>query len=282
LKKKLKIIKSSGLSEEYSPEKLMRSLHLSGLAPSESEEVLTKVETEIIKDDGKAEETTEQIFKKAREIVYKKSHLAGLKYSLKAAILDLGPTGFIFERFIAMALEYQGYKTKVDIILKGHCVNHEVDIYAKNSDSVILGECKFHNIPNVKNDLKTALYVKARMDDLKENKENKFNEFYLISNTSFSKDAIQYAHCSGLRLIGFNYPEKKNLYDLIEENYLYPITSLIHLKKSDITMLLDKGIIICKDLCEKVDELYALGYKREDAERILADFKRISNWTCKT
>lgn len=282
MKKKFKIIKSSGLSEDYSSEKLKRSLHLSGLEPHESEDVLSSIETEFSKEEEKAEQTSEQIFKKARDIVYKKSHLAGLKYSLKAAILDLGPTGFVFERFIAKALEYQGYKTKVDLILKGRCVNHEVDIFAENAETIILGECKFHNIPNVKNDLKTALYVKARMDDLKENAENKFNDFYLISNTSFSKDAIQYARCSGLRLIGFNYPEKKNLYALIEENYLYPITSLIHLKKSDITMLLDKGIIICKDLCDRVDELYALGYKREDAEKILADFKRISNWTCKT
>lgn len=276
---KFKVVKSSGLTEEYSPEKLKRSLKLSGLSPEHFEEIVSTVEAELARE--KAKETTEHIFKKARDIVYKKSHLAGLKYSLKAAILDLGPTGYIFEKFIAKALEHQGYETKVGTIMKGRCVNHEVDIYAKNHHRILLGECKFHNIHNIKNDMKTALYVKARMDDLRENKENVFDDFHLISNTAFSTDAIQYAKCTGLKLVGYNSPEDKNLYEMIEESQLYPITILMSLKKSDVKYLLEKGIIVCKDLCENIHELGALGYTTEEADKILCDFKKISNWRCK-
>ena len=50
-----------------------------------------------------------------------------------------------------------------------------------------------NKIDDIKNDLKTVLYVKARMDDLRMVKENNFNDFFLVSNTSFSKDAIKFA-----------------------------------------------------------------------------------------
>lgn len=273
--KKFKIIKSSGFTEDYSPEKLKRSLALSGLHSHETEDVINTIESHLEKVD---EGTTEEIFKKARDVIYKKSHLAGLKYSLKAAILDLGPTGFVFERFIAKALTYQGFNTKVDLIYPGKCVNHEIDLVAQKDHYILLGECKFHNIPNVKNDLKTALYVKARMDDVRDNPKNQFNDFYLISNTSFSKDAIAYAKCSGLKLIGFNFPEERNLYSMIEENHLYPITSLLHVKKNDIQLLLEQGIILCKDLCEHTEILSRLGYSDADIDKILRDFMAVCDW----
>ncbi len=274
--KKIKVIKSSGVAEEYSPVKLKRSLERSGLKPPESEEIVSTIESEL----NKEEESTEHIFKKTRDVVFKKSHLAGFKYSLKGAILEMGPTGFIFERFIAKALSYEGYQTKTDTLFKGFCVDHEVDIHAKSTNQILLGECKFHNVPNIKNDLKTALYVKARMDDLKKNPDNHFDDFFLISNTAFSREAITYAKCSGLKLIGFNYPEDKNLYQMIEENFLYPITSLVRLKRSDINTLLDKGIILCKELCEHPQELHHLGYSYLETENILSVFKHISKENC--
>jgi hypothetical protein len=124
----------------------------------------------------------------------------------------------------------------------------------------LLAECKFHNHQETKNDLKIALYVKARMDDLKSHPSNQFDDFYLISNTSFSKDAIQYAACSNLMLLGYNYPFKKNLYQLIEEYHLYPITCIPWIKKNDMVELLESNVILVKDLTQNPNILIKMGY----------------------
>jgi len=57
---------------------------------------------------------------------------------LKKAILQLGPTGYPFERFVGELLKYQGYEAKVGQIVQGNCVQHEVDVVAKKGDTVFL------------------------------------------------------------------------------------------------------------------------------------------------
>ncbi len=44
------------------------------------------------------------------------------KYHLKNAIMELGPTAFPFEKFIAGILEAEGYQTLTDQIVQGNCV----------------------------------------------------------------------------------------------------------------------------------------------------------------
>ena len=62
---------------------------------------------------------------------------------------------------------------------------------------------KFHNELGMKSDLKVALYVKARVDDLKKHKaergERPIDEGWIITNTKFSKMAVQYANCNGMK-----------------------------------------------------------------------------------
>ena len=47
---------------------------------------------------------------------------------LKQAIMELGPSGFPFEQFVAELLKCRGYQIKVGVIVEGHCVNHEIDV----------------------------------------------------------------------------------------------------------------------------------------------------------
>ena len=88
-----------------------------------------------------------------------------------------------------------------------------------------------------------ALYVKARWDDLKQGPHGRsLSGYYLASNTAFTKDAMTYSKGVGLKLLGINAPEEQSLLDKIKVYKLYPITSLIRLKKHYITSLLDKKI----------------------------------------
>ena len=48
----------------------------------------------------------------------KSKHVAA-KYHLKGAIMELGPSGYPFEKFVAAILSHQGYKVQIGQIVKG-------------------------------------------------------------------------------------------------------------------------------------------------------------------
>ena len=139
---------------------------------------------------------------------------------------------------------------------RGRCVEHEIDVIAWNDSKLIIAEAKFHNDIVLKSDLKVALYVGARFDDLKETlfdaegEKRKYDEAYLITNTKFTSSAIEYAECKGLALIGWNYPSGANLHNMIEDFNLHPITALTTLTGSEKRELLSNGIVLCKQLVD--------------------------------
>lgn len=268
---KTDVKKSTGHFEKYSAEKIKKSLERSGLNAEETINVQNELESKLTNQVV----STNEIFDTTKELIFKKSHFfAGVKYSLKNAILLLGPNGFVFEQFLAKALAKEGYQTKTNIIMQGRCIQHEIDISAQKDNYQMLIESKFHNDQEIKNDLKTVLYVKARMDDLRMVKENIFNDFFLVSNTSFSKDAIKFSECSNLKLLGYNYPEKKTLYQLIEEGHHYPITCLPWIKKSDLKFFFEKNILTLHELYQSIQILKDLNYSKE----LISDF--LTNYEC--
>ena len=118
-----------------------------------------------------------------------------------------------------------------------------------------MSEVKFHNEQGFKSDLKIALYVKARFDDLLNAEFNyghrrKLDEGWLVTNTKFTEKAIQYSACSGVRLIGWNYPHDGSLQKLIEDADLHPITCLTSLDAGEKRRLMDQGIVLCKGVRE--------------------------------
>jgi Restriction endonuclease len=168
--------------------------------------------------------------------------------------MDLGPSGFPFEDFVARVLEAKGFKCETRQTVLGECVAHEVDVVAYNKEQLIMIEAKFHNELGTKSDLKVVLYIKARFDDLRENvfdygsANRHITDCWLITNTKFSSTAIHYGVCKNLTMIGWNYPEKGNLQDMIEDENLHPITCLISLSSADKKTLLDKRIVLCSDI----------------------------------
>ena len=130
----------------------------------------------------------------------------------------------------------------------GRCAPHEVDVYAEKNGKRIGIEAKFHNDAGGKTDIKDALYVKARYEDLRATPlvSSHVDEGWLVTNTRFTKNAIRYAQCSGLTLIGWDYPYKHGLFALIEEARVHPLTCLTTLTDSEKHRLLDQKIVLCK------------------------------------
>lgn len=268
-RRNLKILKSTGLPEIFSKKKLLHSLVRTGLPKRQCESIAEEVSQDICEG-----QKTSEIYRKTLRLVRERSPLAGIQYSLKRAIFELGPTGHHFEEFVAKYFEELGYKTKTCQTLKGKWVNHEIDVVAVNHQEKFYVECKFHNRMGIKNDIKIALYVKARWDDLKAGTAGiGLSGFYLASNTAFSQDAIKYAKGTGLRLLGVNAPTDTSFLDHIKELRLYPITSLKSLNKHAKRFLIEDGFILAKDLRGQEEMLYKMGFSELEVRNIQDEVK---------
>ena len=200
--------KYSGDLVPFEVEKLKNSLFKSGASP----ELIDQISKEVVSNLTEGT-STKTIYKKAFAILRKSSHALAGRYKLKKAILELGPSGYPFEAFIGHLFSYQGFKVDVGITLEGKCVSHEVDVRAENDEEIHFMECKYHSNQSYKSDVKIALYVHSRVNDLIANYQPKFpnKKFtgWIVDNTNFTSDAIQYAECSGLKIMGWNYPDKR-------------------------------------------------------------------------
>ena len=114
-------------------------------------------------------------------------------------------------------IKSKGFAVEVGKIVEGFCVKHEVDVVGKKTGHHIMVECKLHNSLGIKSDVKVALYVQARFEDIKRKWEDqrdhdtKFHEAWLVTNTKLTLDAIRYAVCVRMKAIGWSYPDEDNL-----------------------------------------------------------------------
>ncbi len=244
------VTKANGERQAFDYGKLESSLRKTGTDEDVIAEVMAELEKYAF--DGIS---TAEIYKKAYQILRKKHKPAAIRYSLKKAVATLGPTGFPFEKFVAEIFKAQGYETLTDQIVKGKCVEHEIDVVAWKGSELVMVEAKFHTDFNLKSDLKIVLYVKARYDDIFSQKYvfggevRQLKEGWLITNTKFSSTAIQYGQCQpNFKLVGWNYPFNNNLHYLIEQNELVPVTALTTITTAEKNLFLSKGIVLSKDL----------------------------------
>jgi len=274
MKEELYVVKANQERELYDPEKIKQAL-LRAKIPLEYHngifEHLNKNLYQNIK--------TVQIHNLINGFLNQIYPLGEIRFSLKKAIMKLGPTGYPFEVFVGHLLAQYGYKTEVALKIKGSCVTHEVDVLAEKINKTYFVECKYHNQPGLRSDVKVVLYVQARGEDLIDRTDkNKQYGVWIFTNTRFSTDAVCYAECKKIRLTGWNYPNKQdNLQAMIEKNNLYPITVLPILTNDQIKKLLQENIFLAKELMERKDLGQKLGFKQADWEKIKQQCSYIFN-----
>lgn len=270
------IRKADGTTEFFEEQKLVNSLTNAGGTPDVVARIIRHVEKEI--HDGIA---TSEIYRHAFQLLREHSMPVAMNYSLRRALSELGPDGFPFEKYIARIFEAWGYETLTDQTVYGGCVAHEIDVVAWTRDKLIMIEAKFHNEFVLKSDLKVILYVKARFDDLKAGAYNfggvhrKLTEGWLVTNTKFTDQAIRYGECQNLKMIGWNYPKKGNLQDIVEELQLHPFTCLFSLSNVHKKMLLAKGVILCRDIIDRPNILREIGIPLAESQVIYEEAKKI-------
>src|SRR3989344_2855119 len=270
------VIKNPGEREPFSIKKLRRSLLRSG-----ADEETIKMVVDHITPELKNGMKTSAIYKHAFSILKKKTFPVAVRYSLRKAVMELGPSGFPFEKFVAEVLKRKGFTAQTGVILPGFCVSHEVDILMEKDTRHIFAECKFHNQQGIKSDVKIALYVYARFldlqkgHDLKDGGSPKIHEGWLITNTKLTSDAIAYAQCTGLTVIGWDYPEQGNLQDLIIETGVHPLTFLSTLTAQEKTDLLEQGIVMCRSISDNDTPLRTLGFPEERIEKVIQEIGKV-------
>jgi hypothetical protein len=170
-----------------------------------------------------------------------------------------------------------GYDAVTDQEVMGSCVPHEVDVVAWKGQDLAMVEAKFHNGIGLSSDIKVALYVKARYDDLEGmmfdygGVKRTLTEPWLVTNTKFTDRAIHYGECKKLKLIGWNYPAKDNLHDIIEKHGLHPITCINSLTREQKRDLIGRNVLVCADLIAQPELLQEIGVKNDAVANVITE-----------
>lgn len=273
---KILIRKASGEMEEFSSDKLRRSLEKAKASSATIDKIVGHILEEL-----KNGDKTSDIYKHAFSLLSENERPAADRYHLKHALMELGPSGHPFERFVGELLKAQGFSVEVGTTVEGICVSHEIDVTAQKDNRHIMVECKFHNQPGVKSDVKVALYVQARFEDVAKKWQQepshgqKFHEAWLVTNTKLTTDAIRYASCVGMTAIGWHYPENNSLEHLIEQYNLHPLTCLTTLNDAQKQQLLDQGLILCKDIVDHQTALQQIGLNESGVNQVIQETKEL-------
>jgi Holliday junction resolvase-like predicted endonuclease len=262
---KIKIKKANGEIQDFIPAKLLNSLIRAGAEPEHAHTIVKDVTSQI-----QPHMSTRKIYRMAHKYLRHYNKASVLRYSIKQALLRLGPSGYPFEKYVGEILSHLGYSVQVGIKIDGKCVNHEVDVFAENDKEIILVECKYRNHTEGSHDVKTALYVHSRHQDLRAAMENTYPDKeikgWLVINTRFTTDALQFGECSGMTLKSWRYPEKESLEKMIENLKLYPITVMSNLNSKQVKTLIDNNIILMKDLARmdyaEISKILSISEKR--------------------
>jgi Holliday junction resolvase-like predicted endonuclease len=240
------VMKADGTKEVYNEEKIRASASRVGVPHDLQNQMLEDIRGRLF--DGIS---TREIFDMVKEFLHdSESPYLAMKYNLKGALAELGPSGYPFEQYVALLLQAVGYTTKTNQTLPGKCVTHEVDVLAEKDGTTYFIEAKFHKNPSQRTDVRITLYIKARYDDLASVWKGGTAKAWIVTNTRFSTDAITYGECNDLKLTSWGYPKGEGITNLIETTGLHPITIIDGLNDQDRLRLLSAGVVTCKQLLD--------------------------------
>jgi hypothetical protein len=264
------IVKADGRIEPFSPERLEQSLRRAGAAPFAAAEIAARVARSVAPG-----VSSKEIYRKAFTLLRQHARPVAARYALRRALLELGPTGHPFEDFVSHLFIREGWSVETRKLIAGRCVTHETDLYAARGGEFLAAELKYHNDPGYKSDLKTALYVKSRFDDIfacdPALQICPIDRGVLITNTKFTSEAIKYAECAGVELLGWSYPVNAGLFERMSAAKVYPVTALTSLEGREKRALIAAGVIAVDQMPERRDALRALHIEPARIGRIIAE-----------
>ncbi len=274
--KQILIKKHSGDLVPFNMEKIRFTCLRAGASKELAEKISKMVASKVYRG-----MTTREIMRLTLRILDKEQPAVAARYTLRDAIFRLGPAGFDFEKYIAELLRAYEYKTKLPPILRGACIDHEVDILAEKDDSVAMIECKLRQSVDIFITIKDVMSTWARFLDLidgsKIEKCPRVDESWIITNAKMSYDGIKYGRCKNMVILSWDYPKNRSLPSWIDDKALYPITVLRGLDKYSQSAFARVGLLLVRDLIRlQPDKLCALTkIPRKKMENYIVEAKAI-------
>jgi len=235
----IQITKANGQLETFSQTKVRQSLKRAGAKQATINKILAQLIGQLYQGIS-----TKEIYQKVFKLFDRYQSDTSYRYSLKEGLMDLGPSGYPFEKFVARLLTHLGYTVKTQVVIQGRCISHEIDVDAQKDNQRFMIECKYHNSQGIKSRCKDVLYTQARFEDVSET----FDQPWLVTNTKLTTNAIKYGVCKNMKLLAWRYPQDKGLERLIEDNHLHPLTCFSFLNSKDRQVLLQNDYLFCQDL----------------------------------
>ncbi len=260
--------KATGEKEPFSLEKLENSLKRVGADKESVSKITNEINNWIYEGIS-----TKKIYRQAFRLLKKNKTGMAARYKLKKAIMELGPTGYPFEHFVGQLISHHGYEVEIGKIIQGQCVQHEVDVVATGNNKQFFVECKFYNSQGKQANVRVPLYIRSRVDDIIRKRESlpEFSKLsfkgWVVTNTRFTSEALEYGKCAGLHMLSWDYPKGHSLKDMIEKERFFPVTALTALNQLQKQVLLDEGIVLCRQICntpEVVNKLDISNAKKKD------------------
>lgn len=266
------IVKADGTTEPLDPARLVASLRRAGAGEHAAERIASAVTETVVQG-----ASSRELYARAFALLRREARPVAARYALRRALLELGPTGHPFEDFISHLFRAEGWEVETRKVIRGKCVSHEVDLYATHTGQAeaLAAELKYHNDPGYKTDLKVALYVKSRFDDIfacdPQVRACPVNRGLLVTNTKFTSEAIAYAECAGVELLGWSYPVEGSLFMRMARARVYPLTTLTSLSSAEKRLLMEHGTIAVDEIASDRRLLDPLRLSAEQVGTLLAE-----------
>jgi len=244
------VTKADGTRQPFDKTKIMRTCLRMGATLAVAELIADDIENRLY-DGIETKKILQMIFRSLRKHKPVIRHQIDLRKAL--SLLNPAPD---FERFIQLLLSEHNYEVTQNQIVRGRCVEHEVDAVARKNGKTCIVEVKHHFKYHTPTSLDVSRISRAVFEDVTEGYELGLNNLkidyaLIVCNTKLSEHAKRYADCRGIRHIGWSSPPNHDLQTMIEEKKLYPITFLKGLNAETRNKLAHNEIILLKQLTEK-------------------------------
>ncbi|MGB0925411.1 MAG: restriction endonuclease [Minisyncoccia bacterium] len=244
-----RVTKQDGSRELFQAEKLCGSMQNIGASEHLVNQVCGIVSSSIASD-----VSTTEIFNATRKYLHQYDPGMAALYALERGLSALGPSGFLFEQYVASLFMEMDYTVTTNVYAQGEGVTHEIDVWAEKGNVVFVVEAKYRNEFKSKTHINQIMYADARLGDIRRQakKTGDNREFYMwvITNTKFTDNAINYVEFRDIQLMGWNFPKYINLMKIVYEKKMYPVTILPSITKKALNKMADMNIVLVKQLTE--------------------------------
>jgi hypothetical protein len=241
------VTKADGSKQQFDRNKIVATCMRMGASRLEAEEIAGKIESRMYYGIS-----TARVLQMIFQFIHRFRPSASRMYDLRKG-LSLMNSKPEFEKFVQILLSNVGYEVNPNQILRGKCIEHEVDAIARKNGVTYFVEAKHHYNYHAFTGLDESRIARALLEDVNEGfalglTNLKIDRAMIVTNTKYSEQALRYGSCRNILQIGWSTPVDLGLRDIIVEKNLYPLSCIRGLKVGTRSQLVDSGVLLINQL----------------------------------